>query len=68
MTKLPDFSNVKRYLVRDELLCIHGIIADWCHECKHKDHKSVRVVLHQENLKFVENLDTWPIVNRRRTI
>lgn len=46
--------------------CIHGIIPEWCWECKHKSTTTVKSLLLQENLKIVENLLSWP--NKSRTI
>lgn len=43
----------------DEALCMHGIIAEWCWECKHKNTSTVKSLLLQENLKIVENLLSW---------
>ena len=43
----------------EENECIHGIIPEWCWECKHKSTTTVKSLLLQENLKIVENLLSW---------
>jgi hypothetical protein len=61
-----DFAN--RMKNRNELLCKHDIIADWCHECKHLSKGSIKQVLLTENLAITENLLSWMPENVRRTI
>jgi hypothetical protein len=61
-----DFAN--RMKNRNDLLCKHLIIAEWCHDCKHLSKGSVRQVLLNENLALVENLLAWLPENVRRTI
>lgn len=61
-----DFANSMSK--REELLCKHRIIAEWCHDCRHLSKGSVKQVLLNENLAIVENLLTWLPENVRRTI
>lgn len=65
-TIAKDFAN--RMASRSDLLCKHGIIADWCHDCKHLSKGSVKQVLLVENLAIVENLLSWLPESVRRTI
>jgi hypothetical protein len=65
-TIAKDFAN--RMKSRSELLCIHDIIADWCHECKYLSKGSIKQVLLTENLAIVENLLSWLPENVRHTI
>lgn len=48
----------------ESIECKHGIIAEWCWECKHTSTASVKSLLTQENLKIAENFLTWKITNR----
>lgn len=50
--------------VKNNMRCIHDIIAEWCAECKHLDTPSIKQVLLQENLAIVENLLSWPTKTR----
>lgn len=44
--------------------CIHGIFPEWCWECKHKSDVTVKSLVKQENLKIVENFNSWPMKPR----
>lgn len=48
----------------DDALCKHGIISEWCWECKHQSHTTVKTLLKQENLKIVRNFLSWKNPNR----
>lgn len=53
-----------------DVLCKHGVIADWCGYCKHGDKgpdRSLKVILREENLAIVENFSTWPRQVNRTT-
>lgn len=45
--------------VKNNLLCKHEIIAEWCATCKRMDTPSIKQVLLQENLEIVKNLLSW---------
>lgn len=51
-------------LKQNDLECTHGIIAEWCHDCKHLSKGSVKQVLLNENLAIVENLLSWGIQSK----
>lgn len=50
--------------MKQDLLCKHEIIAEWCWECKHETKDTVKSLLLIENLKIVENLLSWEIKTR----
>lgn len=45
--------------LKNNLMCKHDIIAEWCAECKRLDTPSIKQVLQKENLEIVENLLSW---------
>jgi hypothetical protein len=53
---------------RSQTLCIHGIIAEWCHDCKHLSKGSIKQILINENVAIVENLLSWLPESVRRTL
>lgn len=64
----PDPLHMSKGLVlKNDLKCMHDIIAEWCATCKHLDTPSIKQVLLEENLAIMENLLSWPSKNGNRT-
>lgn len=51
--------------MNQSLLCIHEIVAEWCHTCKYENPLSIKEARLAENLSIASNLDTW--VKKPRT-
>lgn len=47
-------------------ICPHEMFIEWCHECKHLNKTSVRVLLLEENIRMVQKLLSWPSKVERR--
>ena len=46
--------------MKNELLCPHGILWQWCKDCKYRSREDVEELALKEDIAIVENLLNWP--------
>lgn len=63
---LSDIPSPRKVMKQLGLYCKHGIVAEFCHYCRHDNPATIKVVLQQENLAIARNLDSW-VTTRTRT-